>query len=140
MVPTETNWKCTSCNHQLQKSELVEQKGEILVFRCAECGNEAIVHFVPIPSSKPLDEACIVSIKWGKDSPTIFELSALRKLSPRFRESPVSKLKEMVDNDGRLKLGVYVKGEAMDLQREGRNLGLRIEIEECPTQENNNES
>lgn len=134
IIPNEIHWNCASCNNQLQRGEFVEQKGELLIFRCAKCGSETIIHFVPISSAKPLDEQCSVSIRWGNEIPTISELSALRKLSPQFRECPITKLKSMVENQSRLELGVYVKGEAMDLQREGNKLGLSIVIEECPMQ------
>jgi hypothetical protein len=131
-IPTEIHWSCTACDEQLQRSDFVGQKGELLIFRCEKCGNETIIHFVPIPTAKPLDERCAVTVRLRDEIPTVSVLSALRKLSSRFREYPIAKLKKMVTKDGRLELGVYVKGQAMDLQREANRLGLNVVIEECP--------
>jgi hypothetical protein len=130
MNPKETSLSCTRCNHLLQERDLVEQNGPMLIYRCVNCGNEAVVHVVPVPLEKRLDEQCAVSIEWENGIPAVSELSALRRLIPQFREYPITKLKGMVDKQTRLELGVYVKGEALDLQREGVKLGLTVIIEE----------
>jgi hypothetical protein len=127
-------WACTHCNEQLQESDYVEQKGDLLVYRCKNCSNEMLFHVVSVPSAKRLDERCAIRIEWAKETPTVSELRALRKLIPRFREYPIAKLKNLMGTKSKVALGDCVKGEALDIQRRGRAIGLTIVIEGLATQ------
>jgi hypothetical protein len=49
-------WNCDHCGKQLFESEFVEQKGDMLVYRCRDCERETVVLVVIAPLAKRVDE------------------------------------------------------------------------------------
>lgn len=107
---------CEACRVELM---LVAIDGVRDFLTCPNCG--------VVQAAEPPAEF-VVSVVWRAGRPSAPEVAALRRLCPEIAYVPVRVLWPMMRRLRRWESGVYFLGEARDLQRRGRALGLQIEL------------
>jgi hypothetical protein len=103
------------------------------VYVCAGCGREAGGVFdPPLPVAALTEEErelVDVRVVWFGVVPDNGALRALRSLDPKLRDEPLTKVIDMLRQEGHHSLGIYPRIDAHRVAEGARALGLHVVVE-----------
>ncbi|MCH8293707.1 hypothetical protein IH992_21715 [Candidatus Poribacteria bacterium] len=117
---------------------LIKQIGHVQTFRYPETGEEFSTTITTKDEIQNSDDPLkvVLVVKWHSNSPSMKEITALRKLCPELKGISAGDFFYMVKRTLPWELGEFYKWKALELIEAGAKYGLDLGIEELSKEPN----